>query len=175
MRKVSALFIAICGLLLFASNASAQSYSHSSVSIVNGGVSLHIEKGTYGSSFGLSVHNGRYGNGVHINRNRGWYPDRHRGWHNRGWDNGQWRRGGDNIVIIQPAPRIEHYQPIQFTVVETREVLEPVYVRDRHGRLCETGQFRKVWKEVQVLYTAHWSPQYGSYVYTDSQGVLRYY
>lgn len=166
MRSVSMLFVAaFCGVLFLFSagtaNAQSYSYSSSSVSIGSHGFSFHFED----RNVGIHIQNGRFGNqvGVHIN-NRRWrqHPNHriHRR-HHRVYQQPQ-------VIVVQP--RIP--QAIQITVIERRQVQEQIYYRDPWGNLCPTGDYTLVWRDVQVVKTAHWDRQYGSYVYYDSRGNL---
>lgn len=165
MSKTGNLIVFVLGLILFTAgtaNAQGFSYSQSSISIGGNGVSIHIEEGSYGSSFGVHINSGRRGNqvGVHID--------------NRRFNRGPVYRQQPQVIHRQPQVIYQQPQPIQIQiqVLESRQVYEEIYVLDRHGRPCPTGRHRVVWKEVLVTKTAFWDSSYGSYVYYDSNNRL---
>lgn len=160
MRKVGTIFAFVFGLILFASgsaNAQGFSYSHSSVTVGGNGFGIHIEEGSYGSSFGVYINNGRRGGpniGVQIQNG-------HR--HNRG------------PIYQQPnrnrcCQQQQQIQTIQIQVLEVVQVQREIVVYDRNGYPCYTGRYQWVNEEVWVTKTAYWDPYQGAYVYNDRNG-----
>lgn len=160
MRKVSSLFVAILALVLLSPGiASAQTFSSSSITIGNGYFGFSLQEFDSRTGNGISVHigNGRGGNytGIHIQNNRH-----------------QWRGDGfqyrQRRFVQPPVRRVQ--QSIQIVVIESRQVREPIYVYDRYGNLCATGQYDWVWRDFEVHRTAHWDDYHRAYVYYGSDG-----